>query len=85
MAKEIHGYIVKHKDWYGKIITSIPKRGDCIEYKHRNKSRNNFLTILADHQVRGLIVRRKGDGGLKLQHELNNESGIVFDRTGFNK
>ncbi|MDF2662563.1 MAG: hypothetical protein K0Q94_5354 [Paenibacillus sp.] len=83
MAGEIHRYILNHEAWKPNILISVPKRGDCIEYKLAGKQHRNFLTLLADDRVRGLIVRRDGEGGAALQTEIDRLTNIPFDRTGF--
>ncbi len=45
MAKEIHAYIMSHAEWRRSVTASIPKRGDCIEYKRNDKPRSHFLTV----------------------------------------
>lgn len=83
MAGEIHRYIMNHPVWKERIFISVPKRGDCIEYKLTGKKHCNFLTLLADDRVRGLIVRRDGDGGAALQTDIDGLTNFPFDRTGF--
>jgi hypothetical protein len=39
MAGEIHRYILNHEAWKPNILVSVPKRGDCIEYKLAGCSR----------------------------------------------
>ncbi len=81
LAKSIHSYIMGSPEL--KISHELKFTGDnCIEYKHKNHPARNYLTLIADNHRRGLIVRRKGAGGIALQREIDRLTGKTFDRKG---
>lgn len=77
LAREVHHYILNK--WPDRIEVVYP-RVPCIEYKWKDRQHRNFLTLIPDQERRGLIVRRKGNGGIALQTEIDAITGFPMDR-----